>query len=320
MDQNSTRRKPPRRHHTVPRTYLEGFCLPGTDKIAVLDLHTGDIRKQRPAKVMHRRDYFRQRHAPEGTDEFILEREKGNRLEAQLNTIIGKLCRGGHDLTEDELIAFIQHIELQRLTVPKQADLLKSIAEKFITNFALTIPQVADGLRDGLWKIKMKDEFRFTSLRNIVKTGKYFTYISRMVWNVWDVPSGYAFITSDNPITIFNLHMHPSEVAGIGLLGSTLLYPLTPTHCLELFHPETVSDNSFDPLQPIKVEPFNLEGVRIRAGRTMPSELAYTANCLLGMHAERYLAGSSIDVLQEVHESLRTGKPRPNKSVDSDKQ
>jgi hypothetical protein len=312
--------KSPRQQHTVPRTYLEGFCLPGADQIAVLDLHTGEIRMQRPVKVMRRRDYFRQRHAPEGADEFVLERGKATRWEGQLKTIIGKLCLGGHDLTEDELIAFVQHIEFQHLTVPRQAKFLKSAVETFITNFALTIPEVAEGLRRGLWKIKMKDEFRFTSLRNIVKSGKFFTYICRMVWDVWGAPDGYAFITSDNPVTIYNTDMHASEVAGIGLLGSSLLYPLTPRHCLELFHPEIVSQGEIDPLQPVEVEPFDIKGVRIRAGRTMPPDLAYATNCLQGLHAERYLAGNSVHILEEIHESLKTGKPRPNKATDSDQE
>lgn len=320
MKPSANSSKPPRQHHTVAATYLTGFCLPDSDRLAVLDLRTGDIRQQRPSKVMRRRDYFRQRHAPKGTDEFILERAKADRFESQLKTIIDKLCQGGHGLTEDELILFIQHLELQRYTVPKQAQFLNSNAERFITDFALGIPEVADGLRKGLWKIEMKDEFRFTALRDILKSGKSFTLISGMVWNVWDSPDGYAFATSDNPVTIYNPHMEPSEVAGIGLVGSMLLFPLNSSHCLELFHPETLADPQVDPLTPIEVEPFDVNGVHIRAGRTMPSELAYATNCLQGMHAEQYLAGSSIEVLKEVYESIRTGKPRPNKPSGGDVQ
>jgi len=315
MKGNTTESKPPRQHHTVAATYLAGFCLPDSDRLAVLDLRTGKIRQQRPSKVMRRRDYFRQRHAPEGVDEFILERAKADRFESQLRTVIDKLCRGGHELTEDELILFIQYLELQRLTVPRQAQFLKSIGENFITDLALGIPEVADGLRKGLWKVEMKDEFRFTALRDILKTGKIFTFLSRMVWNVWDVPDGYSFVTSDNPVTIFNPHMTPSEVAGIGLVGSTLLFPLNSSHCLELFHRESLDEPSVDPLTPLDVEPFDVDGVHIRAGRTMSSELAYAANCLQGLHAEQHLAGSSIEILEEIYESMKTGKPRPKKTV-----
>ena len=299
MEPNTNNSKPPRQHHTVAATYLDGFCLPESDRLAVLDLRTGKTREQRPSKVMRRRDYFRQRHAPEGTDEFILERAKANRFESQLKSIIGKLCRGGHELTEDELILFIQHLELQWLTVPKQAQFLKSIGERFITNFELGIPEVADSLRKELWKIEIKDEFRFTALHDILKTGKIFTFISRMVWNVWGAPDGYAFVTSDNPVTIFNPQMDPSQVAGIGILGSTLLFPLNSTHCLELFHPETLAGSSVDQLMPLDVEPYNVDGVHIRAGRIMPSERAYATNCLQGLHAEQDLAGSSIEILRK---------------------
>jgi hypothetical protein len=285
-----------------------------------MDIHNGEIRQQRPAKVMRRRDYFRQRHAPEGTDEFILERAKADRIESQLNEIIGKLCRGGHELTEEELILFIQHLELQRLTVPKQAEFFKASGERLITSFAMGIPEFADGFRKGLWKVKMKDEFRFSALHEIFKDGKIFTFLARMVWNVWDAPDDYAFVTSDNPVTIYNPRMQPSEVSGIGLAGSTLLFPLNSTHCLELFHAEILFTPSVDPLTPLDVEPFDVEGVRIRAGRTMPSDFAYATNCLQGMHAERYLAGDNIEVLQEVYEFLKTGKPRPNKAIESDKQ
>lgn len=303
--------KPARQHHTVAATYLKGFCLPNSDRLAVLDIHTGEIRQQRPGKVMRRRDYFRQRHAPEGTDEFIFEQGKADRFETQLNDIIGKLCRGGSELTEDELILFIQHLELQWLTVPKQAKFLNSIAERSITNFAMSIPGFADGFHKGLWKIKMKDEFRFGALNDIVKSGTMFTFLSRMLWNVWDAPNDCTFVTSDNPVTIYNPHMQLSEIAGIGLAGSILLFPLTSTHCLELFHGEILSNPSLDALTPLDVEPFDFEGVRIRAGGTMPSNLAYATNCLQGLHAERYLAGDNIGILREVYESLKTGKPIP---------
>ena len=36
-------------------------------------------------------------------------------------------------------------------------------------------------------------------------------------------------------VTIYNPCMQPSEVAGIGLAGSTLLFPLTGTHCPDSF-------------------------------------------------------------------------------------
>jgi hypothetical protein len=141
-----------------------------------------------------------------------------------------------------------------------------------------------------------------------------------MVWSVWDALDDYTFVTSDNPVTIFNPCMQPSEVAGIGLAGSILLFPSTSTHCLELSHAEKLSDPTLDPLTPLDVESFDVEGVHIRAGRKMPADGAYITNCLQGLHAERYLAGNNIGILQEVYEFLKTGKPRSNKAIESDEQ
>ena len=253
-------------HHYVSRVYLEGFCIPSKDCVAVLDLKTGDIRQQKPNKILRRHDYFRQRHVPKGKDEFILEKEMGRRIESQLRGIIDKLVQGGHGLTEDELITFILHMELQWLRVPKQANFAKSIAKGFIESVAYSIPDVAKELRKGWYEIKIKDEFRFKFMRNM--TGKIFPYIRRMTWDVWEAPEGYSFITSDNPVTIFNTRVHPPEVAGIGLLGSTVLFPLTPHHCLELTHPEMETEENPDFLRPIEPKPSDVYYVHIRAGRS----------------------------------------------------
>ena len=189
-------------------------------------MQTGKIRHQRPAKVMHRRDYFRQRHAPEGTDEFILERLKAHNFETKLPDIIGKLCSGGHELTEDELILFILHLEFQWLAVPKQAEFFKACGERCITNVSMRVPEFADGFREGLWRVQMKDEFRFDVLHEIIKSGKIPAFLSQMVWNVWDAPNGYTFVTSDNPVTIFNHSLRPPEVAGNRLSGINTALPL----------------------------------------------------------------------------------------------
>ena len=293
--------------------------MPNSDRLAVSDLQTGEIRLQRPTKVMRQRDYFRQSHAPEDVDQFLFERVKADRFETQLATIISKLCRGCHELTEDELILFIQHLELQYLTVPRQTRLLKVQAERFITHIALGIPEVADDLQKGLCKIEMKDEFRFTSLRDILNDGTFFDFISRMIWNVWEAPQGYAFITSDNPVTFYNPAISAPEMVGIGLAGSTMFFPLNSRYCLELCHRESLGDSKLDPLTPLNVDLGDVEGVHICPGGTMSPDMAYFVNCLQALTADRNLAGSDEAILRDIHESVKTGIPRPNKAPGSPK-
>jgi hypothetical protein len=300
----------PRQHHIVSRVYIEGFCKSGTDRVAILDLQNGKIRCQRPAKILRRRDYFRQKHAPPGKDEFVIEKETSRRIESQLKQIINKVIAGGHGLTQDELITFTRHLELQWLSVPKQANFAKSIAKDFVENIAYAIPGVDEELRKGSLKIDIKDEFRFNFLHDMIKSGEFFTHISRMIWNVWDSPKEYIFVSSDNPVSIFNPRAFPPNVAGIGLIGSVLLFPLTPKHCLELIHPEHETEKYPDFLKPIKIKPFDVSGVRIRAGRTMSYEKAYAVNNMIGLCADRYIFGSRIDVLADVHEFLKKVRPK----------
>jgi hypothetical protein len=250
-------------------------------------------------------------------DEFILEKEMGLRIESQLRGIIDKLIKGGHGLTEDELIMFILHMELQWLRVPKQANFAKSIAKGFIESLAYSIPDVAKELRKGWCEIKIKDEFRFTFMRDM--TGRIFPYIRRMIWDVWKAPEGYCFITSDNPVTIFNTRLHPLEGAGIGMLGSRILYSLTPHHCLELTHPELETEEKPDFLRPIEPETSDVYYVHIRAGRRMTENRAFIANCFIGKEAERYLVGSDINVLAKVYEALKTGRTRPDRNVENNR-
>jgi hypothetical protein len=178
----------PRKHHFVPVTYLELFMIPATDKVAILDLKSGNIRKQKPKEVLHRRDYYRQKNPPYGKDQFVLEKGLGQTIETNLQCIINKLIDGGNELSEDELIQFINHLQLQRFRVPKQFDILMKYTEHWLTLFALSNPEVASGMRKYGLKLVVEDEHRFNILSHLVGSGMFFTLFARMIWNVWEIP------------------------------------------------------------------------------------------------------------------------------------
>ena len=71
----------PRQHHTVSATYLELFSSQDNGRIYVLDLHKGDIRFQKPEKVLRRRDYYRQKPAHDGDDEFRFDKMMASSFE-----------------------------------------------------------------------------------------------------------------------------------------------------------------------------------------------------------------------------------------------
>lgn len=290
----------PRKHHVVPVTYLELFMIPATDKVAILDLQSGNIRKQKPKEVLHRRDYFRQKHAPDGKDQFILEKGFGKTIETNLQSIINKLIDGGNKLSEDELIQFINHLQLQRLRVPKQFDIFMKSTEDWLTQFALTIPEVASGMRKYGLKVVIKDEHRFNILRQIVESGMLFTLFSRMIWNVWTIPPGHTLVTTDNPVVIFNPYKPGEEMSGPGLLGAHVLFPLSPQYLLEMIHPEIESDPNADPLSRIKVQKFEVSQVQIRAGNILPQNLAKRVNPLMALHADRFVVSGDEEELKAI--------------------
>jgi hypothetical protein len=296
--------KPPRQHHVVPATYLAGFCIPGTNHLFVLDLSTGKIWDQAPRKILRYKDYFRQKHAPIGFDQFVFEKVKGNRIEAKLTPIINKICRGGHEITEDELIIFIQHIELQYLTTQRQVQFFKSLGEHHITAQALGIPEVAEYFRKGLYRIEMKDEYRFTFLHEFMTKRIIFTYLANMNWNVWEAPDGYNFITSDNPINIYNPAVCITKAAGIGLAGSTLYFPLNSRYCLEIFHPEILAD--IDPMTTLSWESYGIQGVHLKLAGKMQNNMAESVNYLHALQAYTNIVGSDKTILLNVYEKINT--------------
>lgn len=291
-NQKSTKR--PRQHHVVPRTYLELFCIPGSDRVAILDLKKREIRLQRPENVLTRRDYYRQPHAVEhGKDEYVLEAFMGEHLEGELKSTIGKVISGGKGLTEDELIRFLQFLELQHLKVPKQLEFAKNAMRSYAQSVGMEIPEVAEGIRNGKWTLEVRDDYRFTYLHEMTKSGMFLTYFARMTWSVWTMPEGIPLVTTDNPVTIFNPGLEWGELPGLAQLGTVVAFPLDPGHCLELTHPEKEEEPTPDYRRVIEVEAFDIKSIRIRAGRTYAEERALALNNILGGHAERFVIANS---------------------------
>ena len=290
----------PRKHHIVPVTYLELFMIPTTDKVAILDLKTGNIWKQKPNEVLHRRDYYRQEHGPSGKDQFILEKGLGKIIENNLQNIINKLIDGGNRLSEDELIQFINHLQLQRLRVPKQFDFFMNSTSDLLTQIALSIPEVASGMREYGLEVVVKNEYRFSILKQLLESGMLFTLFSRMIWNVWTIPPGHTLVTTDNPVVIFNPYMHGEKISGPGLLGAHVLFPLSPQYLLEMIHPEIESDPNTDPLSRIQVQKFEVSQVQIRAGNILSENRANKVNSLMALHADRFVVSENEDELKAI--------------------
>ncbi|WP_080402779.1 DUF4238 domain-containing protein [Burkholderia ubonensis] len=108
----------PRRHHFVPRFYLEGFCAEDARGLAVYDRVRNAYRAQRPAEVAHRRDYY------------AYEDEQGNRffdIEAALGEVETAASRSirrvdnRDELTDDDRMVLAMYVAFQYTRTPAYA-------------------------------------------------------------------------------------------------------------------------------------------------------------------------------------------------------
>lgn len=271
----------------------------------MLDKATLDTRCQIPDKIMRSRDFYRQEPVSEERGEYHFENFMGTSIEPQIKYLITKIIKEPQDLTDDELLLFIGHLTLQRIKVPKQLKIAKIIGKTIVENAAMKIPEVADGLRKKQFTIVIKDQILFNHMRAALSVGLY-RYFLRMIWNVWAIPNEMHLITSDNPVTIFNPYFLDENLEpGIGLLGSIVLYPLCPRHCLMLTHPESETEDGFDPLQPIEAPPRGIDHrILIRGDRTLPPEMAETCNRVIALYSDRFLVSGDVKTLENIKNTM----------------
>ncbi|MFA5205777.1 MAG: DUF4238 domain-containing protein [Lentisphaeria bacterium] len=296
--------KQPRQHHTVSSTYLELFNSQNSDRIYVLDLHNGDIRFQKPEKVLRRRDYYRQKPAHDGDDEFRFEKMMASSFEPNIKRVIKKLICGGKEISEEELTNFIQFLELQHLKVPVQAELAKECMRKLVEMVAINIPEMAENIKTHRYRIKIKDEYRFIFMHEMLKEQKHFWYFSRMIWKIWTMPESFHLVTTGTPVTIFNPDFPDFTKAGIGRLGSVVLFPLTPKYCLEMIHSERENAPDFNPSSIIEVEPGDVK-IEIRAGKIMPEGKAKAINIIIAMRADRVVVSDDKPTLEKIWSCIK---------------
>ncbi|PFG11416.1 DUF4238 domain-containing protein [Marinobacter sp. LV10MA510-1] len=112
----------PKRHHFVPRAYLEGFKEPNSDFLNIYSKRSGLWRRQKANQVMVRNKYYCQSWVPDNVDENILEKGLGNELEPKGLSSLKRLVENPSQLTDDDTANIIAYIEFQRIRVPRQAD------------------------------------------------------------------------------------------------------------------------------------------------------------------------------------------------------
>ncbi len=223
----------PKKQHVVPSSCLERF----TDTsgfLHVFDRSSNQWRRQRPKGVMHIRYYYRQEWAPAGVDPNILEKSLGEWMETIVKNAIDRLILDPSGLTEEELGTFLVYLEFQRVRVPRQIEMAKDLMKDMILR--LGPPDIIKDIRSGRFQLTMKKSAGFDYLRMMV--GQLHPWFARMKWEVIKAEEGAAFITTDSPLSLWNVACLPPVEAGIGLVGTVVLFPLSSQYLLVMRHPE----------------------------------------------------------------------------------
>lgn len=270
----------PRAHHVVPESYLERF----TDSSGFLHVYdrTGDKKyKTRPDNVMHQRDYYRQEWAPKGVDPNVFEKKLGEWLENSAKNTIDQLISDSPNLTEQQGSEFLLYLELQRIKVPRQSVMATTLMRNTIMkSVPLTINKSA----------------RFHYMRMMLK--QLIPWFAAMEWEIVTADEESSFITTDSPVSFFNVACRPPAEPGMALAGTKVLFPLTSKQLLILQHPHHL--RSRPPLE-VLPHPGEMEDHlhRIDRGRVWSKKLVTRHNHAMFRLADRWIVGSSLEQLDE---------------------
>lgn len=217
----------PKRHHFVPKAYLMGFTEPDSQFLNVYSRRSGLWRRQRPDHVMVRNKYYRQDWAPDGVDPNILEKRLGHRVEPDGLAALRKLAESPESLTDFDSANIVNYLELQRIRVPRQADMVKELLKTHLTSHLLGTSQGRAVIRAG--EITIKDSFRLEFMRLVA--GRMLPYITRMTWEIFRAADDLNFITSDSPVTFLNKDFPSPTEPGVALFGTVIIFPINSSIC-----------------------------------------------------------------------------------------
>ena len=284
----------PKRHHFVPRSYLERFTDP-SGFLHIYDRGSGQWRRQRPQKVMQRRNYYRQEWAPAGVDPNILEKSLGEWMEITAKNAIDRLILAPSDLTEQEIGTFLVYLEFQRLRVPRQAETAKALMRDTI--LCLAPPDITADVRAGKFQLTMKKSAHFEYMQMMV--GQLHPWFACMEWEIIEADKGSAFVTTDSPVSLYNADCPPPAEAGIALAGTIVLFPLSSRHLLVIRHPEYRGDPRISCLG-ILPDPTRTDSLLpITRGAVGNRNMVTRHNWKMVHLADRLVVGESKELLEQ---------------------
>lgn len=241
----------PRRHHYLPRFYLESFSREGT--LTIYDRSKNEYRRQIPEKVAVEKDYYAVIDA-DGKKDMGVERFL-EKIEHKASLAIKKLdaremltpeeneaialfvgymkCRvpdfekGVNELTEKMLMELSKTLFADEKSA---ASLMKQMEADAGESSGLTPADMVAFAEGGLYEIKQTNR-GYTVDMMITMGHKIANLLMNMDWVILQAPSETAFITTDNPFVLTPPSGHtPGHIYGgygIATKGALKIMPLS---------------------------------------------------------------------------------------------
>lgn len=286
----------PKRHHFVPESYLRGFVEDSTGFLNVYSKHSGMWRRQKPKQVMVRNKFYHQDWAPSGVDKNILEKKLGAEMEPKGLRALRKLVEAAETLDDEDTANILLYLQFQRIRVPRQADMAKSLAKTAITFEIMKTPEGREVLKNG--KVVIKDSFRFEFMRAV--HGSLTPYFSRMIWEIVEAVPGTSFITSDSPVSFYNVDFVPPTEPGAALYGTFVLFPINKRFLLVMRHPQyEAGEREASEALPSDVE-IEDGVIEVRKDIVWSESEVHRQNWLMFQLSQDLIVGESKEILEDV--------------------
>ncbi|CAM2192100.1 conserved protein of unknown function [Paraburkholderia kururiensis] len=206
----------PRRHHFVPRFYLDGFCAGNSRTLAVYDRVRNMYRAQRPAEVAHRRDYYAYEDE-HGELIFDIEEALGE-VEAATSGAIAKVDND-EDLAADDKTSLATYASFQFTRTPAYAEWIAA----FRAHWAQDVrPQAGELLPEAVDPAAGREEAIGAMLRHAPRFAEVFLQLN---WTFWRCESDRtSFVTTDSPVSVvWTNRREANAYVGAGILSTDVV-------------------------------------------------------------------------------------------------
>jgi len=284
-------------HHYVPTSYLKRF----TDSkgfLHIRDTARDQRRYEKPNNIMKINAYYRQSWAPSGIDQNILEDGLAKGIENKIKAVIDCLIQSPEALTDEDATTLLVYLDLQRIRVPRQAAWGETLMRE--TFLRLAPAEITAQIESGVFQLTMKDSARFDFMGMAI--GTLHPWLARMEWEIVEAEVGSSFITTDSPVSFYNPDCPPPAEAGLGLVGTKVLFPLSSRKLLLMRHPECRSES---PLTILEKPTAQNTTVTLTHGLIWNASVVRNTNLKLASLAYELFAAESDAVLKQV-ELLRS--------------